>query len=165
MLGDLGSIASLLGLAVSVLGLGFALLQLKKLRGETQAARAAAEDTRRAVRRDRAIADVGRLSQRIQTLKELHRTADWRRALDLYPELTRELVSVRGSPGVSTVLSETIQSSVTWLQNMEKDVDSTSQAIDQSRISNFNQQLTEIQNILAELETSLQQEPDGGENG
>jgi hypothetical protein len=59
MLGDAGSIASIVGVVVSLVGLGFAIWQLARLRGETRAAREAAEETRQSVRRDLAMSDIG----------------------------------------------------------------------------------------------------------
>ena len=58
MLGDAGSIASLAGAAISLLGLGFAILQIAKLRGETRAARVAAEAAERAIGRELAITEL-----------------------------------------------------------------------------------------------------------
>ena len=71
MLGTVGSIASLAGAAISLLGLGFAILQLRRLRGETRAARDAAEAAERAVRRDLTISDLASLRENIQ--EGLHR--------------------------------------------------------------------------------------------
>lgn len=73
MLGAVGSIASLAGLAVSLLGLGFAILQLQKLRGETRAAKEASESAERAVRRDQTISELAGLREKIQELKDAHR--------------------------------------------------------------------------------------------
>ena len=70
MLAEIGSLASIAGLLVALLGLGFALLQLSRLRGETRAARQAAEETRRLLRRDLAGTDLTRLAERIQGLME-----------------------------------------------------------------------------------------------
>ena len=98
MLGDAGSIASLVGLIgvpISLIGLIIAILQIRKLRGETRAARQASEATRRAVSRDLVLGDLIRISERIQALKELHRRDEWAQALHLYPELQRGLITIR----------------------------------------------------------------------
>jgi hypothetical protein len=81
MLGDAGNIASIVGLLVSLVGLGIAIWQLARLRGETRAAREAAEETRRAVARDLAISDISRINERVQALIEMHRRGEWNRAL------------------------------------------------------------------------------------
>ena len=95
MLGEAGSIASVVGLLVSLLGLGFALLQLSRLRGEARAAREAAEETRQLLLRDSAGTDLTRIGERIQGLIEIHRSGDRARALDRYPEIYRLLIEIR----------------------------------------------------------------------
>jgi hypothetical protein len=50
---------------------------LARLRGETRAAREAAEETRQSVRRDLAMSDISRMGERIQALKGIHRIREW----------------------------------------------------------------------------------------
>jgi hypothetical protein len=85
MLGDAGSVASLVGVMVSVGGLGFAIWQLTRLRGETRAAREASEATRRALGRELASTELARLHGRLQSLKEMHRSGDRLRAQTIIP--------------------------------------------------------------------------------
>ena len=75
MLDDAGSIASLAGLAVSLVGLVIAIWQIMKLRGETRAGNEAAAETRRALQRENAGVNLTRVNERIEGLeglKELH---------------------------------------------------------------------------------------------
>ncbi len=65
MLDDAGSIASLAGVGVSLVGLGFSILQLRKLRGETRAAREAVEATCRAIGRELPNTELTRLGERM----------------------------------------------------------------------------------------------------
>ncbi len=156
MLGDAGSIASLVGVAVSLLGIGFAILQLIRLRGETRAAREAAEATRRTVSRDLAIADVSRLIERVQSLKEFHRQREWDRALYRYPDVLRGLIDIRSRyPALSESDLHGIQAGVTSLQDMEEIVETSGNSISQETSSLFNRNLSEIQLNLAELESRL----------
>ena len=74
MLGDAGSLASLAGLAVSLGGLAIAIWQIMKLRGETRAAAQASAETSRMFRREIAGLNLTRVNERIEALKELHRT-------------------------------------------------------------------------------------------
>lgn len=158
MLSDVGSIASILGLVVSLLGLGFAILQIRKLRGETRAAREAAEETRRSVSRDLAMSDISRMDERIQVLIEMHRRGEWGRALDTYPEIRRGLIEIRNRyPELSGDDAGYLQTGIQQLQEMEYAVDIAGEDISQETLSRFNQQLSDIQLKLAELGIKLQQ--------
>ena len=102
MLGDAGSIASLVGVVVSLLGLSFAIVQLAKLRGETKAAKEAAEATQRAIGRELVITELTRLNGMIQALKEIHLQGDRTRALAQYTGIVESLLDVRRRhPGLS----------------------------------------------------------------
>ena len=158
MLGEAGSIASIVGVVISLLGLGFALLQLSKLRGETRAARAAAEETRRLLRRDLTGADLARLSERIQGLIELHRDRDRVRALDRYPEIRGLLIEVRRQhPNLSEEHSRRIQSAIVMLIDIQNKVEGLTGDMSQEMVARFNQDLTELQSmLLPELEDQLE---------
>lgn len=154
MLADIGSVASLVGVAVSLLGFGFAILQLRGLRGETRAAQQAAEETRQAVARDLVIADVSRIWGQIQALKEVHRVGDWGRALFLYPEIRQGLIHIRSRyPDLPDADSDRIRGGVALLDRMEQAIDSADRDVLQERVSEFNGRLTQIQTILDELES------------
>jgi ABC-type phosphate transport system auxiliary subunit len=154
MLGDIGSWASIVGVVVSVGGLAIALWQLHKLRGETRAARDAAEETRRAVGRDLAIADVSRLSQQTQSLKEMHRDMEWRRALDQYPGIRRGLIAIiNRHPGLTDSQSEKIRLGIERLTVIESIIEAANPDVGPERVGEFNRQLTELQNALNELES------------
>ena len=149
MLGEAGSIASIVGVVISILGLTFALLQLSKLRGETRAARAAAEETRRLLRRDLTGTDLARLSERIQGLIELHRDRDRVRSLDRYPEIWGLLVEVqRQHPNLSEDQRRRIQSAIAMLVDIQNEVEGLTGDMDQEMVSRFNQDLTKLQSIL-----------------
>ena len=95
MLTEAGSVASRAGLVVSLGGLGFAIWHILRLRGETRAAREAAEEARRAVRRDLTVTELTRLSERIQRLTEIHRSGDPVRSLERYSEIRESFLEIR----------------------------------------------------------------------
>ena len=130
MLSDAGGIASLIGVFVSLFGLGFAILQILRLRGETRAARQATEETRRAFARETTSISLARVNERIEGLKDLHRRSEWNRALDRYPEISRMLIDIRvRHPEMSDEQRTTIQKvAVTQLNEMGKTVESTGMA-------------------------------------
>ena len=94
MLGTVGSIASLAGAVISLLGLGFAILQLRKLRGETRAAKEASESAERAVRRDLTLSELASLREKIEGLKDAHRRGDRRGAFIGYRDVKSGLVLI-----------------------------------------------------------------------
>ena len=157
MLGEVGSVASIVGLLVALLGLGFALLQLSRLRGETRAARDAAEETRRLQRRDLAGTDLTRLNERIQGLVEMHRSGDRGRALDRYPEIQRLLIAIRRQhPNLSAEHRHQLQEAVATLRNMQGALERLEGAIPQPLIADFNSILLLLQSeLLVELEDLL----------
>lgn len=157
MLGEVGSVASIAGLLVALLGLGFALLQLSRLRGETRAVRDAAEETRRLLRRDLAGTDLTRLNERIQGLVEMHRSGDRGRALDRYPEIQRLLIEIRRQhPNLTEEYRDRIQEAIATLRDMQSELERLEGNIPQPAIANFNSALLLLQSeLLVELEDLL----------
>ena len=94
----------------------------------------------------------------LQVLKEMHRARDWNRALDIYPEIQRGLIDIRNRyPGLSAEHSGQIGLGITSLGDMEYASESGSDDFPQETISEFNQQLSDVQLMLTELESRLQQ--------
>jgi hypothetical protein len=157
MLGDAGSVASLVGVVVSLFGLGFAIWQLSRLRGETKAAQHAAEETRRAMARDRTIADLSRARELILALKRMHLSGDRGRALDTYPQVRKGLVDLQNRyPGLTQGDSESIQLGIGLLGTIERTVEAAEAVkgnISPETTSEFNRYLTDIEIVLDGLES------------
>jgi hypothetical protein len=160
MFTDVGSAASLVGVIVSLLGLGFAILQLAKLRGETRAARDAAESARAAIRRELTNTELVRLDGTIQNLKEVHRTRNRDRALYEYATVLRALREIRLShPTLSPDQQTEISRSISAVSNMEQAVEALPGEILQDASVELNRTLNEIQSgLLLELENQLARE-------
>ena len=159
MLGDAGSIVSLVGVAVSLVGLGFAILQLRKLRGETRAAREAAEGTRSAIRKELASRELTRLGERIQALKDLHRSGNRERCLDTYPEIRELLLEIRRRhPGLSVQQRADVLRAITQISTIESHVETSGPEIPSDSAADFNAILTDVQStLLPQLEDQLQE--------
>lgn len=154
MLADAGSVASIVGVVVSLGGLGFAILQLRRLRGETRAAREASEATRRAVGARLAVADLGRMTEQIESLVGAHRVGDWGRALLLYPEIRRGLVRIKNRyPDLRDTDAKNILSGVDRLKYMQHNVERVNQIVPLEKVSEFNSYLARIQTVLDDLES------------
>ena len=157
MLGDAGSIASLAGLVVSLGGLAIAIWQIIKLRGETRAAAEASAETSRLFRREIAGLNLTRVNERIEALKELHRTSQWDRALDRHTEIRRTLIQVRVShPGLSEEQRTILQSVIATLRRIENAVEREHTELQPERVGQFIRQLSDGQSSLAEIESQLQ---------
>ena len=158
MLNEAGSVASLAGVAVSLVGLLFAIWHILQLRGETRAAREAAEETHQAVSRELAGVTLTRVSERIEGLKELHRHGEWYRALDRYPEIRRMLIDIRiRHPKMSDSQRNAIPTVVRRIARMENEVERSGAQFPEGLGQRFNRQLTESQSSLSQIESELQQ--------
>jgi len=160
MLGDAGSIASLVGVTVSLGGLGFAILQLKKLRGETRAAREASEATRRAVGRELASTELTRLRERIDALKELHRGRVRERCLASYPEIRDLFLEIRRRhPGLSDRERANVLRATVQISEMETALETLEGEMTPEMVVDFNAKLTVFQTgLLPRLEDQLQEQ-------
>ena len=157
MLGTTGSIASLAGVVISLLGLGFAILQLRKLRGETRAARDAAEAAELAVRRDQTISNLASLREKIEGLKDAHRRGDRRGAFVGYRDVKSGLVHIElRHPDLTDGLREQIRYALSAITEMERYTDSIEGALPLEQISGFNHTLSYLDTeLVTELERRI----------
>jgi hypothetical protein len=150
VLNETGSLAGIAGLMVSLAGFGIALLQISRLRGETRAAKEAAEEALNLFQRDLANTDVARLRERIQRLMELHRERDRNRVLDHYREIWERFLSIRlRLSNLPEDQRREIQRAVEAITEMQRQVE----GLDSDRIPiemylAFNDQLLSLQTIL-----------------
>ena len=158
MLGEAGSIASLVGLPLTFAALLFAIYHLSRLRGEARAARDAAEEARGLLRRDLTSTDLTRLNERIQDLIELHRIGDKAQALGRYPEIVGLLREIRRQhPNLPDIHRSKIQAAMATLNAMQDEMEALEGNIVEETGLRFNRFLRELQtNLLLELEDLLE---------
>ena len=158
MLGEAGSIASLVGLPLTFAALLFAIYHLSRLRGEARAARDAAEEARGLLRRDLTSTDLIRLRERIQDLIELHRSGTKAQALDRYPEILGLLREIRRQhPNLPDEHLRKIQAAMATLNAMQDEMEALEGNIAEDTGLRFNRFLRELQtNLLLELEDLLE---------
>ena len=147
------SIASLAGVAISLLGLGFAILQLRKLRGETRAAKDAAESAERAIRRDLTLSELASLREKIEELKDAHRQGDKNRAFAYYRDITSSLSDIEiRHPSLTDSLRAQIRDASSAIADMERFADSVDGRLPREKVSEFNFALSEIETkLISEL--------------
>lgn len=158
VLGELGSIASVVGLPLSLIALVFAIYHLLRLRGETRAARDASRETQRLMRRESAGTDLTRLNERLLGLMELHRSGDRIRALERYPELRGLLREIRRQhPGLSEDHRRKVQNAMTMLGRIQGELEALLGDIPPDLAASLNQRLLRLQDtLLVELEDHLE---------
>ena len=163
-LGTVGSIASLVGVVVSLLGLGFAILQLRKLRGETRAAKSAAQRAEQAVRRDLTVSELASLHEKVRELKDAHRRGDKNRAYGYYRDITTSLFDIEiRHPNLSDDLVEWMRSALSSIADMERFADNLEDGFPREKISEFNFILSGIEmRLIPELWRRLPRSNQGG---
>ena len=155
----IGNSASIAGVAVSLLGLGFAILQIRKLRGETRAAREAAQETRQAIGRELTTVELTRLESALQELKGIHRDGDRLRALGQYSQIQTMLGQIqtmlgdlqRRHPSPTARRSEVIADASQEIARMESRAEELSGALPKETKTAFNNTLSRIQRELIPL--------------
>ena len=164
MLSELGSIASIVGLPLSLIALVFAIYHLINLRGETRAAREASEETQRLIRRDTTSTDLTRLSERIQGLIDLICVGDRERALERFPQIRDLFIDVRRNhPDLTTEHRIQIQEAINSLRYMQIDLEGLEGEIQIESRATLIDKLIETQTtLLLDVEDWLGKGTQGG---
>lgn len=157
MLDSAGSIASIAGALVSSIALAIAIYHIIKLRGEAHAARAAAEEAQRLIRRETTGTDLTRLSERIQSLIRLLRDGNRELALERFPDIRNLFIDIRRHhPNLTSDHRSRIQDTITSIMDMQNELDASSDGIQIEVRTRFITDLTDFQtNLLVELEDRL----------
>ena len=87
-----GSLASVIGVLVSVVGLGWVVIVARGARSAAQAAQKATDEARDNIRRNLQLMDLERSIALIERIKLLHSIGRWESASELYPVL-RAMIS------------------------------------------------------------------------
>ena len=156
-----GSLASALGLLVSLGGLIWAIRAARGARTAAQSAEKAATQTRRAIRRDLTVMDIERANARLEALKVQHRSEQWEVALAAYPEILNMLYDIRNR------LTDESYNDMSWAVDRIYDIQD---AVEQGRQSslypnaaNLNRTLSQIQSRLRNIHVGNGSERDSGE--
>ncbi len=153
-----GSLASVVGVLVSLLGFWIAIVQIRRSRSAATAAKEAAEEAREALARDLTVADLVRADEQIQSLKEFHRMREWRRALDRYPDVRRLLAEIGGRhQNLNDTHRESLQNAISQLRSMERVAEAALINDESPDMADFNETLTGVQSMLDEIAVQLQQ--------
>lgn len=154
-----GSIASVVGVAVSLLGFWAAVVAMKragKARDAAAAAQEASQEARTTVTRIITSVDLDRAIALIQRLKLLHRDGKWEASSGHYQDLRQMLVDIGARhPEPSQELRETLRLATAQISAIEMSVDrALSDHNDPRGAANFNRALNTIQEHLEEISSS-----------
>jgi hypothetical protein len=151
----ISDVASILGAVVSVAGLTVAIWQIMKLRGETRAAREAAEGTQRALLRETASRSLIRANERTSGLIQSLRDGNWERALFQDQDIRTMLIEAQGHPHMPDDDKETLDDIInTTLSDLSHALLSR-ESLGREQVGDFNQRLDNHQRRLTEIETRL----------
>ncbi len=158
MLENAGNFASIAGALVSGIALAVAIYHIIKLRGEAHAARLAAEEAQRLIRRETTGTDITRLNERIQGLIYLLRNEDRERALERFPDIRNLFIDIRRHhPALTADHRSQIQDTITTLMDMQNELDASFGGIQIEVRTKIITDLTDFQtNLLVELEDRLE---------
>jgi hypothetical protein len=151
----ISDVASILGAVVSVAGLTVAIWQIMKLRGETRAARDAAEGTQRALLRETVSRSLIRANERTSGLIQSLRDGNWERALFQDQDIRTMLIEAQGHPHMPDDDKETLDDIInTTLSDLSHALLSR-ESLGREQVGDFNQRLDNHQRRLTEIETRL----------
>ena len=151
----ISDVASILGAVVSVAGLTVAIWQIMKLRGETRAARDAAEGTQRALLRETASRSLIRANERTSGLIQSLRDGNWERALFQDQDIRTMLIEAQGHPQMPDEDNETLKGIInTTLADISGAL-LIREPLNEGQVGDFNRQLDNDHSRLTEIETRL----------
>ncbi len=155
--GTWGDIATIVGIMVSLGGLGWAIKEARGARTASEAAKAAASETRDEVASHLQAVDLQRAIGLIERVKTLHDNDRWEASREHYPTLRAMLSDVIARcPEDQAGVREKLATARTIVGDMENFVrPRVSRAIPERDRSRLNQSLNDIQSVLEELASNV----------
>ena len=152
-----GDVATVVGIAVSLVGLGWAIKEARGARSASEAAESAASETRDQIARHLQAVDLQRAIGLIERIKALHDNARWEASREHYQTLRAMLSDVIARcPGNQVGVREKLATARALIAQMENFVRGRgSRVISERDRSRLNQNLNDIQSDLEELASSV----------
>ncbi len=152
-----GDAATVVGILVSLGGLGWAITEARGARSASQAAQTAADETRDQIARHLQTVDLQRAIGLIQLVKTLHDNSQWEAAREHYQTLREMLTGIIvRCPEHQTEFRERLTTARTEIRLMEDFVRERFVAgITEHDRSRLNQNLNNIQSDLEELASAM----------
>lgn len=120
----LGDLASIAGVAISIIGFAVTLWNVRRSKSAAERAERAANDARRMIRDYETLSDLSAGIAIMEEIKRFHRIGQVEPLLDRYAALRKVLIDVRKmSPTTDQAMDRTIQNAITTLATMETQVE------------------------------------------
>ncbi len=121
---QLGDLASVIGLAVGLVGFGFTIFLVLRSSSAAQAAREAADNARDAAIRTAGIVDFSAIIATMTEIKQHHRSGAWPVLPDKYSSVRGDLVAIKTShPNLAEKDRTTIQGAIGHFSGFERTVE------------------------------------------
>lgn len=151
-----GDWSSLIGVMVGLAGFGFTIFLLFKSKSASEAARAAAENAVREMRRTLTLTDITATIQIAKEIRRLQRAGQWDVTLERYTELKTLIVRVREeNPNFTTEERSAIQDIIAQIRSLENAIEKfVSAPGTQHNLARWNRILSGILETLESLSIS-----------
>lgn len=106
-----GDLASVAGLAVSVIGFLLTIVGVWRAKSAAEAAQNAARQTKEVIVRSDMIADISAVISMMNEIKRFHREGNWSGSLERCSEIRQKIISIRGTGSNLTKEHQTFLSS------------------------------------------------------
>lgn len=157
-LGQYGSLASIAGVAISIVGFAVTIFNVMKSKSSADAAKKAATRALDVISAIDAISEVSTAIERLESAKEKIRQGLGLHQAEMYSRVKRRLISAKSSrEDLSDSSKDALRTSITMLSLLEKHIDECVQEKTDVGIKKTNRALSNIieglQSLLAELQS------------
>ena len=154
----LGDLASLAGVAISIVGFVVAIWNIRRSKSAAERAEKAANDARQMIRVFEAVSDFSAAIAIMEEIKRLHRAGQLDILLDRYAALRKVLIGVRKlSPQFDRTQSIRIQAAITTLSGMEDQIEKSrleGSALNIARLNRLlSREVDALHGMLVEMRT------------
>lgn len=153
-----GSVFSVIGVVVSVVGLAWAIREARRARSAAQSAEQATIETRNSIGHHLVAMDLERAVGLIQRLKFLHREGYWEAALEQYQSLRAIISNITARhPDLGLEIHELLSSAREDISEMEDSVGMrVSRDLEPDNLDILNRQLNTIQSNLEQISSTME---------
>jgi ribosomal protein S13 len=157
----LGTVASIIGLPLTIGGFALALWQIRKTRSASESAKKAADAVRQQLLQMNAIQEIGAAIRALEDIRRLHRHKAWEALGDRYTSLKLILISVKGrTPNLREDQKTKIQATIQQLTTIEGQVESAVAGADEPEVDRINsvisKQIDRLGQVLVEIQTDVE---------
>ena len=159
----IGDLASVAGVAISVIGFLVTIIGVFKSQGAAERAEQAAKETRESIRLLDSVVDFSSAISTLEEIKRMHRQGNWALLPDRYATIRKLLIALRNSgEALTDAQGAVIQSALVNLRSIEAQVERSLRNADTLKPARFNALISDdVDNLVAVL-TQLKSSKVGG---